>query len=87
MIWLKLSVKPVMPLEITAVFAPFVGGLIAFLFGRKIGDAAANAVTCLCMLAAASASVLLFQQIALEHAPRTVELFTWIASGNLDVYG
>jgi NADH-quinone oxidoreductase subunit L len=40
-----------------AVFAPLLGSLVAGLFGRAIGDKAAQAVTILCMiLAAASVS-------------------------------
>ena len=39
-----------------AVFAPLLGSAIAGLFGRAIGDRAAQAVTILCMILASSAA-------------------------------
>src|SRR6185312_7649245 len=74
-----------MHIEELAVFSPLVGALIAGLFGGKIGDKAANFVTCVLMLVAAASSIVLFRDVALGHAPRTIELFTWIASGKLHV--
>src|SRR3954471_10769710 len=72
-------------MEIVAVFSPLLGALLAGLFGRQLGDKGANAVTCTLMVLAAVCSVILFQDVALAHAPRTIELFTWIASGKLNV--
>jgi NADH-quinone oxidoreductase subunit L len=72
-------------LEILAVFSPLVGALIAGLFGKQLGDKGANLVTCALMILATGCSICLFQQVALEHAPRTIDLFTWINSGKLNV--
>jgi NADH-quinone oxidoreductase subunit L len=72
-------------LEYIAVLSPLAGALIAGLFGRVIGDRAANFVTCTLMLAAAAASLLLFREVNFAHAPRTIDLFTWISSGALNV--
>ncbi len=72
-------------LETVAVFAPLLGGAIAGLFGKKIGDKAANFVTCTLMLASAGSAIALFYDILLKHDPRTVQLFTWISSGALNV--
>ncbi len=72
-------------MEIIAVASPLLGALIAGLFGRQIGDKAANAVTCLLMLVAAGCSIALFNDVVLHHQPRVVDLFTWISSGKLNV--
>jgi NADH-quinone oxidoreductase subunit L len=72
-------------MEIIAVFAPLLGGLIAGLFGRLTGDKGANFITCTLMVIAAVCSLLLFRDINLQSSPRTIELFTWIASGKLNV--
>jgi len=72
-------------MEVIAVFSPLLGALIAGLFGRLIGDRAANFITCALMAVAALASVLLFKDVAGTGAARpTVELFTWISSGRLN---
>ncbi|MCE9507378.1 MAG: NADH-quinone oxidoreductase subunit L [Alphaproteobacteria bacterium] len=72
-------------MELIAVLSPLLGAFIAGVFGRQIGDRAANVVTCALMLAAAVCSVILFRDVALMKEPRTIELFTWIASGKLKV--
>ena len=72
-------------MEVIAVFAPLLGALIAGLFGKLIGDKGANFITCALMTLAAVCSVLLFKEITLANSPRTIELFTWIASGKLNV--
>src|SRR4051812_34033720 len=74
-----------MHLEIIAVFSPLLGALLAGFFGKQLGDKRANFVTCTLMIIAAACSVVLFQDVAFGNSPRTVELFTWIASGKLNV--
>lgn len=72
-------------MEYIAVLSPLVGALVAGLFGKQIGDKGAQFVTCALMLAAAIASVMLLREVNYGDAPRTIELFTWIASGDLNV--
>jgi len=72
-------------MEYIAVLSPLFGALIAGLFGKQIGDRGAQIVTCCLMLAAAVASVMLLREINFGGTARTVELFTWIASGDLNV--
>jgi len=72
-------------MEYIAVLSPLVGALIAGLFGRQIGDKGAQLVTCGLMIAASVASVMIFRDINFGGQPRTLELFTWIASGDLNV--
>ena len=74
-----------MQLETIAVFAPLLGAAIAGLFGKKIGDKAANFVTCTFMLVSAGCAIVLFRDILFLHHPHTAELFTWISSGALHV--
>ena len=72
-------------MEYIAVLSPLVGALVAGLFGKQIGDKGAQFVPCSLMLAAAIASVMLLREVNYGDAPRTIELFTWIASGDLNV--
>ena len=81
-------------MEITAVFAPLAGFLLAFLFGKNIGDKGAQFVTCAGIIIAAVASCMLFVEVvfgggSLENGghgePRTITLMTWINSGALAV--
>ncbi|KZD09857.1 NADH-quinone oxidoreductase subunit L [Oceanibaculum pacificum] len=67
------------------VFLPLLGAIVAGFFGRIIGDRAAQIVTCALMLVSMLLSILAFVDVALGGNPRTVELFTWIQSGALDV--
>src|SRR3990170_984282 len=72
-------------MEVIAVFSPLLGALLAGLFGRQMGDKGANFLTCALMLVAAVCSVILFKDVVLMKDPRTIELFTWIASGRMNV--
>jgi NADH-quinone oxidoreductase subunit L len=65
-----------------AVFAPLLGSSIAGLFGRAIGDRAAQAVTILCMILASICGVSAF--VSLVYAggsPGEVSLGSWIDAG------
>jgi NADH-quinone oxidoreductase subunit L len=72
-------------MEIAAVFLPLAAAFIVGFFGRIIGDRGAHVVTCTAVVVAALISCVLFWQVAFLHQPRTVELFTWIDSGALEV--
>jgi NADH-quinone oxidoreductase subunit L len=73
-------------MEIAAIFLPLLGAFIAGIFGRQIGDRAAQLVTCLFVCIAALLSIVLFIQIGFggPDAARTVQLFTWIKSGTFE---
>jgi NADH-quinone oxidoreductase subunit L len=71
-----------MPIEL-ALFAPLLGALIAGLFGRKIGDALSQYVTCTLMLLLALVSVWQFYDVAIEGHARTVVIAEWLNSGGL----
>ena len=69
-----------------AVFAPLLGSIIAGLFGRAIGDKAAQAVTILCMLLAAICGVSAFVSLVYGGAqPGTVLLADWLEAGTFHV--
>ena len=74
-----------LPLDILAVFLPLFGAAIAGLFGRAIGDRAAQIVTCVCMLIAAGCSIAIFQNVAIGHQVMDRVLLRWIDSGSLSV--
>ena len=67
------------------VFLPLIGFLIAGLFGRLIHDRGAQIVTCGLMGLAAILSWIAFFDIAVGGEPVTYDLFTWIASADLNV--
>ena len=66
-----------------AVFAPLLGCLVAGLFGRAIGDRAAQAVTICCMLLASVCGVWAFVLLVYGGGTAgTVSLGTWIDVGD-----
>ena len=67
------------------VFLPLLGAIVAGLFGRVIGDRGAQLVTCGAMVLAAALGIVLFVDVALGGANRTVDLLTWISSGSFEV--
>jgi len=67
------------------VFLPLVGAFFAGLFGRQLGDRGAQAVTCGALVAAAVLAVFVFVDVALEGQTRTTTIFTWIASGRMEL--
>ena len=69
-----------------AVFAPLLGGLVAGLLGRLIGDRAIEAVTILCMVVAASCGVGSFVPFLDGSAvPGVLRLGNWISVEGFDV--
>jgi NADH-quinone oxidoreductase subunit L len=72
-------------MEAAAVFLPLLGAAIAGFFGRMIGDKGAQFVTCSLLVLATMVSWYLFIVVALGGDPRTVVLFEWISSGDLNL--
>ena len=73
-------------LYVVAIFAPLIGSLIALLFGRIMGDRAAQAVTIACMVLAAICGVSFFVGTVYADMPaETVSLGTWISAGSFHV--
>ncbi|MBR0672381.1 NADH-quinone oxidoreductase subunit L [Neoroseomonas soli] len=68
-----------------AVFFPLLGASIAGFFGRWIGDKAAQMVSVICMVLAAICGLTAFFQVALGHAPQTVEILTFLDVGGFEV--
>ncbi|PZO82074.1 MAG: NADH-quinone oxidoreductase subunit L, partial [Micavibrio aeruginosavorus] len=72
-------------MEFFAVFPPLVAFVIAFLFGKQIGDRAVQFLTCAGVITAAFCSCALFVEVVLGHDPRTITIMNWITSGTLSV--
>lgn len=72
-------------MELLAVFPPLIAFIVAFLMGKKIGDAGAQFITCAGVLIAAVTSIYLFFDVVLGADPRTIQLMTWIDSGSFQV--
>jgi len=77
-----------------AIFLPLIGFLIAGALAlftpedevkRKQNDRLAQIVTCAGMLITASCAIMIFFEVGLNGQAKTVELFTWIKSGDFDV--
>ena len=68
-----------------AIFLPLLGSCIAGLFGRWLGDKLAAWATVVCMALAAICGVTAFIQVALGHAPQTLEIATWLDVGGLQL--
>ena len=67
----------------TAVFAPLLGSVIALLFGRQMGDRAAQAVTILCMILAAVCGISAFVTLVYGGgSPGVITLANWVSSGD-----
>ena len=64
---------------------PLVGAIVAGLFGPWIKERGAQIVTCGAMLLSALAGLVIFNDVALNHQPVTVPLFTWMVSGGFEV--
>jgi NADH-quinone oxidoreductase subunit L len=65
-----------------AVFAPLFGSIVAGLFGKAIGDRAAQAVTVLCMILASICGISAFVELVYAGAPTgVVSLGTWVEAG------
>jgi NADH-quinone oxidoreductase subunit L len=67
------------------VLLPLIAAIIAGLFGRTLGDRAAQLITCGAVLIAAVLSIITFVDVALYHHPSTIDLFRWIDTGPLSV--
>ncbi len=65
-----------------AIFAPLFGSAVAGLFGKAIGDRAAQAVTITCMVLASICGVSAFIQLVYQGAPTGVlPIATWVQAG------
>ncbi len=65
-----------------AVFAPLLGFILVGMFGRTLGDRSSQFITCVLMIAAAAASVMLFEDVVLGGHDRTVPLMDWVSTGS-----
>ena len=72
-------------MEVIAVFLPLVGAILAGLFGRRIGDHAAQLVTSGLLMASAVLAIVTFFDVAVGGNTRTTELFTWFDSGGFEL--
>jgi NADH-quinone oxidoreductase subunit L len=67
------------------VFLPLIAAIITGLFGRTLGDRAAQLITSGGVLIAAVLSIITFKDVALDHHTSTVTLLRWIDTGPLSV--
>ena len=63
-------------MELIIVFAPLLAFLTAGLFGKQIGDAGAQFVTCAGVIIAAFFSVVMFMDVVFDGDTRVITLAT-----------
>jgi NADH-quinone oxidoreductase subunit L len=71
--------------SIAAVFLPLIAAFVAGFFGRWIGDRGAQLVTCGAMCLAGLCGILTFYDVAVLEHGRIIDLFTWIAAGEMQI--
>ncbi|MGV6800836.1 MAG: NADH-quinone oxidoreductase subunit L [bacterium] len=71
--------------EILILLLPLTGALLAKPVGSLAGPRAAELTTIVLMSLACLISWFVFKNVALDHQTRTIEIFTWISSGNFIV--
>lgn len=67
------------------VFLPLLAAIIAGLFGRRLGDAASMAVTCVAVIISAVLSWVAFYLVISKGMVVTVKVLDWIDSGTFSV--
>ena len=72
-------------MEYLAVFLPLAAFVLIGLFGRQMGDKAAQFISCACVCVAAAVSAYLFYDVAIGQSPRILPLSDWIVAGNFAV--
>ncbi|TXH34673.1 MAG: NADH-quinone oxidoreductase subunit L [Rhodospirillaceae bacterium] len=72
-------------MEVAIVALPLLGALIAGLGNRRIGDHAAQFITAGLMLISCVLAWIVFVDVTYGASPRTLRLFTWFATGTLQV--
>nr|QJS34438.1 NADH dehydrogenase subunit 5 [Antipathes cf. dichotoma NB-2020]QJS34638.1 NADH dehydrogenase subunit 5 [Stichopathes abyssicola] len=71
---------------ILVILAPLVGALTSGLFGRKIGEKGAGALTSGCLIISLSGSTLIFYETALNSSTTYIKLWRWLDSDLLTTY-
>ncbi|MCB1532412.1 MAG: NADH-quinone oxidoreductase subunit L [Alphaproteobacteria bacterium] len=72
-------------MELLVVFPPLIAFLLAFLFGKSLGDKGAQLVTCSGVIIAAISSIVLFFDVAMGGHGYTTLLAPWVTSGDFSV--
>ncbi|MCW0233531.1 MAG: NADH-quinone oxidoreductase subunit L [Ferrovibrio sp.] len=67
------------------VFLPLLAAIVAGLFGRRLGDAASMAVTCVAVIISAILSWVAFYLVISKGMVVTVKVLDWIDSGSFSV--
>nr|WP_319485192.1 NADH-quinone oxidoreductase subunit L [uncultured Cohaesibacter sp.] len=68
------------------LFLPLIGFLIAGFFGRTLGHKASEIITSTLLVIAAILSWIAFLSVGIGHgSPQTVNILTWISSGDLQI--
>lgn len=70
---------------ILAIFLPLIGAIISGFFGPLIKNKGAQFVTCGALLLSAIFSLLILNDVALQQEPKSIQLFSWIISGNFSI--
>ena len=67
------------------IFLPLLGAIVGGFFGNRLGNRFAQLVTVLPMLASAVLSCVILYMVGFEGQTQTIQLFTWIDVGTLEI--
>jgi len=70
---------------VATIFLPLLGAIVVGFFGRRLGDSASQWITCGAMGLSALFAIPMFWDVAIQGHFQTVELLTFIGSGDLAV--
>ena len=70
---------------VLAIFLPLIAATIAGLFGPWLKDKGAQIRYLRGMLLSAIFSFIILNEVALNHEPQTIQMFSWIISGGFEV--
>tara|TARA_A100001037_G_scaffold56838_1_gene49155 strand:+ start:2729 stop:4660 length:1932 start_codon:yes stop_codon:yes gene_type:complete len=70
---------------ILAIFLPLFGAAIAGFFGPWIKNKGAQFITCSSLLLSAIFSLIILNDVALQHETKNIQLFSWVLSGSFEV--
>jgi len=81
--WIPLKGNGLLNLTLLIILAPLVAGVIAGVFGKRIGRAGAHSITILGVLLSFVSAMLICQAIFIDNIqPANINLYTWGISGN-----
>jgi NADH-ubiquinone oxidoreductase chain 5 len=68
------------------IILPLLGSIASGFFGRKIGVAGSQFITCSLLLITTGMSIISFIEVGMNNIPVSIKLFRWVDSETLNVF-